>query len=275
MKKFLSLIVILLASAALTQAQTYPTNNPTYVPSAQGQQTSFTAAGDYYFNCNGVGGATLSLEGTFTGLIATVQVTNDPFPISASSTWTAISARPVAFPPIPNVTSLTTAGLYRTSCNGYTGINLHITQVSTGSVAVRIVAVPGDESVHVNFSDGDPCGDPNIPKSSAPIAVSSATTAAAVAAVTGKVIYVCGYQVTYTSGTSPTLLFKYGTQTTNPCDTAATSLTGVMAVPAVAGQGPAVFAPVSLFKAPASNQLCLTSAGTTPNYNGFITYVQQ
>lgn len=121
----------------------------------------------------------------------------------------------------------------------------------------------------------DPCASPQVAKTSTKIAVSSQTTAQLIAPSTGKSTYVCGFAVTYTSGTTPTLKFISGTQTTTACDTGPADLTGVMSIPATAGQGLVIGAGQTMFSTAASTQLCIVSGGTTPNYNGFITYVQQ
>lgn len=51
-----------------------------------------------------------------------------------------------------------------------------------------------------------------------------------IAAVTGKVISICGWHVTSTSATTTTFQFTAGTQTTNPCDTGTVTFTPAMNV---------------------------------------------
>ena len=177
------------------------------------------------------------------------------------------------------------------SVSQFTAIGSQLLQVSGFGRYVRVIWTIGGTatptftfSVYGAFKPytgqaqtnvGDPCAMAGIPKQSAAIAVSSATTAAIVPSVGSKVIYVCGVAVTYTSGTTPTLQFRTGTQTSTACDTGAASLTGVMSIPAAAGQGLIIGAGASSFSTPSGNQLCITSGGTTPNFNGFLTYVQQ
>jgi len=46
-------------------------------------------------------------------------------------------------------------------------------------------------------------------------------------------------------------------------------------VQATSGTATIIGAGHTVFTTPAANQLCVTSGGTTPNLNGFLTYVQQ
>ena len=111
--------------------------------------------------------------------------------------------------------------------------------------------------------------------SGAPVAinVSSATTTALIAATSGKSIRVCTGQFSI-AGTSPTYKFEYGTQTTTPCDTGTTAITGTVS--------PASGAVISLetggasnsvFVVPAGNALCLVSGGTSTSIQGHLTAV--
>jgi hypothetical protein len=122
---------------------------------------------------------------------------------------------------------------------------------------------------------GDPCQQPGIPKQSLPIAVSAAGTTALVPTVGTKVTTVCAITTIFASGTSPTVQFKAGTQTTTACDTNPVTLTGAMSLPVTAGQGLVLGAGGTLFAAPSGNQLCVVAGGTTPAFNGVLTYVQQ
>lgn len=122
---------------------------------------------------------------------------------------------------------------------------------------------------------GDPCQQGGIPKQSVPIAISGAGTTALVPTVGTKVVTVCAVTAIYTSGTSPTMQFKAGTQTSAACDTGALTLTGAMNLPATSGQGLVLGAGGALFTAPSGNQLCVVAGGTSPVFNGVLTYVQQ
>ncbi len=122
---------------------------------------------------------------------------------------------------------------------------------------------------------GDPCQSPGIPKQSVPIAISATGTTALVPSYSFKTTTICGIAVTYASGTTPTMQFKSGTQTTTACDTGAANLTGAMSIPATVGQGVIMGTGGALFAAPQGAQVCIVAAGTTPTFNGVLTYVQQ
>lgn len=193
----------------------------------------------------------------------------------------------VAISPMPNgatVSSATATGNWALSTAGLTDVRVRCSTYSSGTVVANLqptlapLVLPDLNSITSDtFSAAmaDPCENPNVAKSSAVIAFSSATTSALVALSSGKVIYVCAFTISMTSGTTPTLLFKTGTQTTNPCDTGTVNLTGTMALPTSSGTFITVGAGHSMFQTPASFQLCITTAGTSPTGNGWITYVQK
>jgi hypothetical protein len=119
----------------------------------------------------------------------------------------------------------------------------------------------------------DPCQNPSLVKSSAPIAVTSATTTNLVTAVTGSYITVCKFQLSVV-GTSPTVQFEYGTDTSTACDTGAAALTGAMVIPTTT-----IFASIGAendtLRTPMSQELCLVTTGTgSPTFEGYVTYVQ-
>lgn len=123
----------------------------------------------------------------------------------------------------------------------------------------------------------DPCQDLSQQKSSFPVNVASATTTQIVAASGSTVVYVCGYQLAAGAGTNPSAQFEYGTGAT--C-TSPTVLTGAMATGvtvSTTAPGPIFTAgnDVTLFKSAAGATLCLVTGGTTPNFQGFVTFVQQ
>ncbi len=118
---------------------------------------------------------------------------------------------------------------------------------------------------------GDVCQNPTIAKVSASIVISTATTTQLVALSASKIIYVCSLNFT-TGGTTPTYQFKYGTQTTTPCDTGAANISGAFAP--VSGSTFIAMGSGVLMQTTASQQLCVTTGGTTPAANGFITFVQ-
>lgn len=127
----------------------------------------------------------------------------------------------------------------------------------------------------------DPCT--VLPKSSAAISVSSATTTSLVAAAAGKAVYVCGYIVSNVpSATSAaTFLFEYGTGASCTSPTALTGTFGAGYTTATApivyvngnGNGTILIAPAAATAATA-NGLCILTAGTTVNIQGVVSYVQ-
>lgn len=122
----------------------------------------------------------------------------------------------------------------------------------------------------------DPCS--YAVKSSASINISSATTTQLVAISGSTAIYVCGFTVTINQiiTTANTIQFEYGTSTN--C-TGVNKLTGLFGAGGItAGLPIAVtygYGTGTIFTAPASNGLCALTAGTTPNIQGVLTYVQQ
>jgi hypothetical protein len=108
--------------------------------------------------------------------------------------------------------------------------------------------------------------------------VTTATTTQLVALSAGKVIYVCGGDLTINSivTTATTAQFEYGTGSS--CSTGTTVLTGLFGGGGITAGIPLVV-PIpgdyTSFSAPAGNALCLVSAGATINIQGFISYIQQ
>lgn len=142
---------------------------------------------------------------------------------------------------------------------------------AVASIAANAQAGPSASVVIFN-SAASPCQSGSIAKISLPVNIVAAGTTALVPAVAGKTIYVCGFSATV-NGTTPTLLFKSGTQTTTPCDTGAASLTGTFAP--TTGSLLTLLHTATIFQSGVSGQLCATTGGTTPSIQGFILYVQQ
>lgn len=115
----------------------------------------------------------------------------------------------------------------------------------------------------------DPCQNVTVPKSSVAIAVTSATTTQLVAVSTGKKIYVCGMHASLT-GTTPSILFEYGTSTN--C-TGTHALTG--AIQPTSGSMINLDGAGTQFAAIASNGLCVVTGGTVTFFEGYLDYVQQ
>jgi len=108
-----------------------------------------------------------------------------------------------------------------------------------------------------------------IPTGTPKINISTATTTQLVAAVAGKSIYVTSWDVAAASGN---FTLEYGTQTTNPCDTGTTTLTGAYTMNG--GQfGKGVGTGVVL-AVPTGNELCAVTTAAV-QYSGGLSYVQQ
>lgn len=152
-------------------------------------------------------------------------------------------------------------------------INITLTQAAIDPsliVAAAPPVVPGST---------DPCQDLSQQKSSVAVNISTATTTQIVALSGTTAVYVCGYSLVAGAGTNPSIQFEYGTGAS--CGTGTTALTGAMATGvtvSTTAPGPIFNSPgqdVSLLKTAAGNALCLVSGGTTPNFQGFVTFVQQ
>lgn len=151
---------------------------------------------------------------------------------------------------------------------GMLGIALYVP-----STPNHVFAQVGPSGSFVLFPSGsDPCSNPSIPKSQVKVAISTATTTELVAAAAGKSVYGCAFQASDV-GTSPTLVFEYGTKVSTACDTGATALTGTIVV--ATGTILAIHPSATFVQTIAANELCLVSGGTTPSVQGYFTYVQQ
>lgn len=285
MKTIRRISLALLAGVALAgsvAAQTYPVTTPTYTPSAILAPATFTTTGDYVFNVAGVSSVTLRVSGTCTSLVAAPQGSND------ATNYSTLPAAPVGGG--ASVTSITGTGFWRLNTAGMNRVRLHITTLAasctvamTGTAAASqpdagvtaastVPAAATPALVVAQSPNGDPCQIPSVAKSSVAVNISSATTTNVVPLVAGQVTYVCGFNATVT-GTTPTVLFKYGTNVGGACDTGATSLTGTYAP--VTGTSVAIGGSGTQFQAAAAKDLCITSGGTGPSVQGVLTYVQR
>lgn len=137
---------------------------------------------------------------------------------------------------------------------------------------VTVPAYVNSAGKTVPFSSGDLCQNSNITKTTAVVNISSATTTALVPAVAGKTTYLCTFNASVV-GTTPTLLFLTGTQTTTACDTAPVNLSGTIAI--VSTTFVDIDNVASSFISATGGQLCVTTGGTAPSVQGVIIYVQQ
>jgi hypothetical protein len=176
-----------------------------------------------------------------------------------------------------NNATVATAAVSTTSFTPATGVQQFTVAPSVASgdnyVATYACSVyPTAGSITASFSpvassSSDPCA--KGVKSSASLAIATATTTQVVAVSGTKSIYVCGFNAVF--GATTTAQLEYGTSTT--C-TGTHALTGVMApgtgVAVAFGNGGA-----TLTSTPAgANGLCVVSTGTG-GINGVLTYVQQ
>lgn len=118
----------------------------------------------------------------------------------------------------------------------------------------------------------DPCENPSIIKTSAPLAITTATTTNVVTAVAGSYVTLCKFQFS-TTGTNTTTQWEYGTAVSTACDTGATNLSGAILYATAGIQS----SPVSnglILRTPVSQELCVVTTGTV-SLQGFVTYVQQ
>jgi len=204
----------------------------------------------------------------------------------AATTYVAITAITVG---TANPASAITAdGLYRVNVAACTQIRLRVSTTGAGNVTVSVIATanPSFDALtlplptgantigNVNIANpaatSDPCENPNVLKSSSLVNISTATTTQLVALSGTTRVYACGFSATV-SGTSPTLLFLYGTGAA--CATGPVNLSGTFAI--TTGTLVSLGYGGMLFASAAGNALCLTTGGTTPSVQGVLTYVQQ
>jgi hypothetical protein len=117
----------------------------------------------------------------------------------------------------------------------------------------------------------DPCEAPWASKSSFVVNIGSATTTALASATAGKVVYACSFKATV-SGTTPTVVFKTGTQVSGACDTSTASISGTYAI--TSGTLVELLTPpLNSMQSITGGQICATTGGTGPSVQGLFTYV--
>lgn len=120
-------------------AQTYPTNNPVYIPTAVLPATNCSTACTVTFNTNGLGSVTFRVSGSATGISITPQVSNDR---GVSPTYTNVQAYPIGGMPTSTITA---NGLYRVNTQGLTSVRLNVTAV-TGTLTVTGAGSPAEQA---------------------------------------------------------------------------------------------------------------------------------
>lgn len=113
------------------------------------------------------------------------------------------------------------------------------------------------------------CADSGANINSSVINVGAATTALIVAVQGTQPVHVCGFSASL-AGTTPTVKFVIGTQVTNPCDTNASTISGVFAP--TSGQMITAGWGGDILVVPAGDQLCATTVGTGSSFQGILTW---
>lgn len=121
------------------QTQTYPVNNPVYIPNAILASQNISAVGSLTFQNNGTGTMYARVLGTYTGLVGTFQVTESR---AASPTWTSIGFQEIGG---ARRTTVSANGLFRLTVAGAAQVRFNVTAISTGTAAVSFSAGPGPE----------------------------------------------------------------------------------------------------------------------------------
>lgn len=131
-------VLACLAAAPAVDAQTYPTQSPTYTPAAQLAPVTLTAAGDVVFRANGLGAVNVTLTGTYSVLTAAVQGAVSTA-TSPAPTWVTLGAIPLGSPSTGKpVTSLTANGSYRINATGWAQLRVHVTAFTGTSVTASL-----------------------------------------------------------------------------------------------------------------------------------------
>lgn len=135
--------VALIATAAMNapplRAQTYPTNNPTYVPNPTEAAVTIPAgvASTYPFYTNGVSTLYVRIAGSPVGLAATVQGTEAR---TGTPVWTNLSVDTVGG---VRTSAITAAGLYSVNVSGLGQVRLNVTALTSGVTTVSMSAGGG------------------------------------------------------------------------------------------------------------------------------------
>lgn len=138
------------------------------------------------------------------------------------------------------------------------------------------VTLASDQGALV-VSTSDPCT--SAAKSSAPIAVATATTTSLVAVSGSTTVYVCGFAMTIAPSavSAATALLEYGTGATCTSPTALTGTFGNGDLTSAAGVAPILYGngSATVTKGAASAGICILTAGNAVSVQGVLTYVQQ
>ncbi len=120
-------------------AQSFPYNNPTYIPSAILAPQTLSAPGSFIFQTTGQSTLTVRITGTCTSLAGTLQGSND------ATNYTAINLYPIATgTSAPTaVASYSAAGFWKANVTGFTQVKINVTAL-TASCVFALVGTQGD-----------------------------------------------------------------------------------------------------------------------------------
>lgn len=132
-------IAALSAVALSASAQSYPYQNPTYIPGATLAPVTISAPGSVLFSSNGLATLTVRVSGTCTALAATLQASND------GTNYTPINLYPVATgTSAPTaVATVGAAGFWKANVAGYTSVKL-VASALTATCTVAMSGMQGD-----------------------------------------------------------------------------------------------------------------------------------
>lgn len=135
---------LLAICSATALSQTYPSQNPTYIPTARKAAATITAStGTYEFITNGTSALTIRVSGTRTSMTAAVQGTND------DSTWTTLQLIPVGGGAI--ATSITANGFWMVNSAGFTKVRLNVTAHTIGVGTGITVSMAGTNAPNATY----------------------------------------------------------------------------------------------------------------------------
>ena len=260
-----------------------PQNNSVLSNQITGQcQSSCINTALFTVDTTGYNSISIQVTTAGTGTTITYQSSDDSVCSTATNWVNTYGINSINTQQNQPVQTSAATGIFRFPTNEHC-FRAYITAYSSGAPQVeaylRQEPFPGYVWGNVNIGTTDPCAAPTVTKNSAAINVTSATTTSLVAISGSTTIYVCGFSMTIApSATSAdTAQFEYGTGGT--CGSGTTALTGTYgngdltsttSVVAVNQNGPG-----TIFKTPASNGLCLLTAGTAVSVQGVVSYVQQ
>lgn len=127
MKKLLALAALALAGMAFGPAfadAVYPVTTPIYTPSAISPVQVFSAPGTYAVTLHNRSVVAFEINGTCTGVTATVQATVD------GVTWRAVNVYPMTTGVIAAAANIVAAGAYRSHVAGARSVRLNISALT-------------------------------------------------------------------------------------------------------------------------------------------------